>query len=384
MKLNFWICPVFALLSAITGCVSSGEIVPGEIWPDNNGVHINAHGGGILFHDGKYYWYGENKCDTTSTAQVGIMCYSSDNLTDWKFESVALPVSSDTTSEIVRGCIMERPKVIYNSRTDKFVMWFHLELKGMGYEAARAAVAVSDSPAGPFEYLYSVRPNRGFYPADMSSDGLDSLNALKAPESYRPWSDEWKEAVRTGLYMKRDMPEGQMSRDMTLFVDDDGKAYHIYSSEGNLTLHIAELNDDYTAHTGKYVRVDPAGHNEAPAIFRRNGRYWMITSGCTGWKPNRARLLTAENIWGPWERLDTPMKGENYELTFGGQGTFVLKVPGADDSYIFMADVWRPEFPSDARYIWLPVSFGDDGVPVVEWKERWTPEAGKRKCRILL
>ena len=27
---------------------------PGELWPDNHGVHINAHGGGILFHEGTY------------------------------------------------------------------------------------------------------------------------------------------------------------------------------------------------------------------------------------------------------------------------------------------------------------------------------------------
>ncbi len=30
---------------------------PGEIWQDNNGVHINAHGGGVLFHEGTYYWF---------------------------------------------------------------------------------------------------------------------------------------------------------------------------------------------------------------------------------------------------------------------------------------------------------------------------------------
>ena len=44
---------------------------------------------------------------------------------------------------------MERPKVIYNAKTGKFVMWLHLELKGQGYGPARAAVAVSDSPAVP-------------------------------------------------------------------------------------------------------------------------------------------------------------------------------------------------------------------------------------------
>ena len=90
-----------------------------------------------------------------------------------------------------------------------------------------------------------------------------------------------------------------MARDMQLFVDDDGKAYHIYSSEDNLTLHIAELSEDYLSHTGKYVRLAPAGHNEAPAIFKKDGMYWMITSGCTGWDPNEARMFSAPSIWGP-------------------------------------------------------------------------------------
>lgn len=124
----------------------------------------------------------------------------------------------------------------------------------------------------------------------------------------------------------------------------------------------------------EYVRVDPAGHNEAPAMFKRNGMYWMITSWCTGWKPNRVRLLYADNIWGPWTRLDTPMRGENADLTFGGQSTFVLKVHDKDDAYIFMADIWRPEFSSDARYVWLPIDFGEDGIPVINWQERWSAD----------
>ena len=52
---------------------------------------------------------------------------------------------------------------------------------------------------------------------------------------------------------KKDFEKGQMSRDMTIFVDDDGTAYHIYSSEENSTTHIAELTPDYTEHTGRCV-----------------------------------------------------------------------------------------------------------------------------------
>ena len=93
--------------------------------------------------------------------------------------------------------------------------------------------------------------------------------------------------MERGLFVHRDLEGGQMSRDMTLYVDDDGKAYHIYSSEENLTLQIAELTDDYLGHSGRYIRIFPAGHNEAPTIFKHEGTYWMICSGCTGGRPTR-------------------------------------------------------------------------------------------------
>ena len=290
----------FLLLTACTA-EPPKEIRSGEIWPDNQGVHVNAHGGGVLYHDGTYYWYGENKSDSTSSAMVGIMCYSSKNLTDWNNEGAVLPVVlNDSTSDIVQGCVMERPKVIYNEKTKKFVMWFHLELKGKGYAAARSAVAVSDSPTGPFKYIRSERINPGVLPFDMNETQRAMLDTLDAEKYKEWWTPMWYEAIHKGLFVKRDLQGGQMARDMQLFVDEDGKAYHIYSSEDNLTLQIAELSDDYLTHTGKYVRMAPAGHNEAPAIFKKSdGTYWMITSGCTGWDPNEARMFSAPSIWGP-------------------------------------------------------------------------------------
>ena len=134
MKKTFLGCLFGVLL--LVSCAQTEPMKPirsGELWLDDKGVHVNAHGGGMLVYDDTYYWYGENKCDSTSAAMVGIMCYSSRNLTDWKNEGVVLPAEmNDTTSDIIQGCIMERPKVIYNEKTKKFVMWFHLELKGKG------------------------------------------------------------------------------------------------------------------------------------------------------------------------------------------------------------------------------------------------------------
>lgn len=341
---------------------------PGEEWLDTDGRRINAHGGCILEHDGTYYWFGEHKSDTTHLAMVGVTVYSSKDLNRWKYEGVALSVDdADSDSDIRKGCIMERPKVIYNRNTGKFVMWFHLELKGEGYLSARSGVAVSDNVTGPYRFLRSGRINPGILPADFTEKDKALLDTLD-PENFIVESvhddntPQWREAVASGLYLKRDLAGGQMARDMTLMVDEDGTAWHIYSSEENLTLHIAELSDDYTSHTGRYWRMMPGGLNEAPAVFRHNGKYWMITSGCTGWAPNAARLFSADSITGPWRQHPNPCRGKGADVTFGGQGTFVLPV---GRQFVFMADIWRPECHSDGRYMWLPISF-DDGTPYLE------------------
>jgi len=359
---------ILTILYTLTLTAQDGVIRPGQLWQDTDGKHINAHGGGVLQHQGTYYWFGEHKAERTSNAMVGITCYASTDLTTWKNMGVALSVSQEKGHELERGCIMERPKVIYNPLTKKFVMWFHLELKHRGYDAARFGVAVSDRPEGPYQYLYSGRANAGKWPIEFSRREIEVADSFKMSDYQEWWTPRWMRAVRRGLFIKRDLAGGQMSRDMTLFIDDDGKAYHIFSSEDNLTIHIAELTPDFQHHTGRYTRLSPAGHNEAPAIFKHKDTYWMITSGCTGWEPNEARMFSAPSIWGPWVQHPNPCVGPRSEITFGGQSTFVL--PLTDGRFIFMADIWRPYHPIDARYIWLPITFNND-IPVITWQDEW-------------
>ena len=278
-----------------------------ELWPDQDGVHINAHGGGILYYNDTFYWFGEHKGERSNNALVGVTCYSSKDLVNWTNEGVALSVEEDPQSEIT----------------------------------------------------------------NMTQQEIDEMNALDPADYPQSWTPEWVEAVKKGLLFKHDFQEGQMSRDQTLYVDDDGKAYHIYSAEDNLTLNIAELTDDYTAHSGRYARIIPAGHNEAPAIFKKDGVYWMITSGCTGWDPNAARMFSATDIFGPWTQHPNPCTGEDADLTYHGQSTFILPVPGKKDAFIFMADNWRPRNPIDGRYIWLPILFREDGTPYLEFIPEW-------------
>lgn len=114
------------------------------------------------------------------------------------------------------------------------------------------------------------------------------------------------------------------------------------------------------------VSFRAGGHNEAPAIFKKDGTYWMITSGCTGWAPNAARLFSAPSIWGPWKQHPNPCRGEGSERTFGGQSTYILQLPG--NRYLFMADIWRPKSLMYSGYLWIPVRFDEEGMPYLTQK----------------
>lgn len=328
---------------------NTSHFFPGQEWKDDNNVHINAHGGGMLFHKKTYYWFGEHKVagKIGNTAQVGVHCYSSKDLYNWKDEGIALHVSNDVKSDIQKGCILERPKVIYNSRTRKFVMWFHLELKGEGYKSARTGIAVADKVAGPYTFIRSTRATPGKYPVNVGDWNTDINN----------------------LYV-RDLKGGQMVRDQQLFVDDDGTAYHIFASEENGTLHIAELTDDYLDYTGKWVRAFEGRFMEAPALFKKDGLYYFMGSGCTGWAPNAARSAVAPTIWGPWTELGNPCVGVDAEKTFHSQSTYILPVVGKKNAFIYLGDRWTPENPIDGRYIWLPIRFEENKFKI-EWMEQW-------------
>ncbi len=342
---------------------------PGDLWLDNNGKHINAHGGGILIYNNTYYWFGEHKTTGSlgNKAMVGVGVYSSTDLYNWKNEGIALKAVNDTTSMLQKGSIIERPKVIYNKKTKKFVMWFHHELKDQGYAAALTGVATADNITGPYTYVNSFRLHPGVLPLNFSKKEFDAVEMIKDRTD-----KNWKEKVVKGAYFKKDFEVGQMSRDMTLFVDDDETAYHITASENNQTLHISKLADDYLSVTNEYIRVFPGGRNEAPAIFKKDGKYYMFSSGLTGWKPNPGKSAVADHIMGEWTFLGNPCIGTEKEkaTTFWSQSTYVIPVIGKKDAFIFMGDRWTPKNPIDGRYIWLPVEF-ENNKPILKWQSEW-------------
>lgn len=312
--------------------ITNHTFKPGQIWLDIDGKPIQAHGGGILYDGEIYYWFGENKDGETLLDPekgflhridiIGISCYSSKDLLNWKNEGVALPADiNDPTSDLYPTKVLERPKVIYNPKTQKYVMWAHIDTAD--YQYARAGVAISNTPTGPYKYLGSLRPN-----------GFDS-------------------------------------RDMTVFQDKkDGKAYLIFSSEWNRTLHIVLLDDEYLHPTPEETRALIDMAREAPAMFQHDGRYFLITSGCTGWDPNMAEYAIADHPLGPWTTIGNPCVGLRSDITFNAQSTYVLPVANKPDAFIFMADQWKKENLCDSRYAWLPIRLEDDQL-AIEWLDSW-------------
>ena len=281
---------------------------------DTTGAVVHAHGGGVLKVGAFYYWFGENRnADNTFKA---VSVYRSTDLKTWEFRNNALTQSSAAELQVAN---IERPKVIYNSTTGKFVMWMHKE-NGKDYNEARAAVAVSDTVDGNYTWQGSFRP-----------------------------------------------PSGTTSRDQTLFTDDNGTAYQITATANNADLSIFRLNAAYTGYDALVANPWPGQFREAPALFKRNGVYFMLTSGTSGWNPNQQRYATATSITGPW----TAMADAGNATTYGSQTAFVLPVQGTSGtSYLYLGDRWGNSIGgtvNDSQYVWLPLTFPTNNTITLPW-----------------
>ncbi|MEV0319176.1 RICIN domain-containing protein [Streptomyces sp. NPDC050658] len=277
---------------------------------DTTGAGVHAHGGGAIKVGDYYYWFGENRhADNTFKA---VSVYRSADLKNWEFRNHALTQDSDPELDVAN---IERPKVIYNSETRKFVMWMHKE-NGKDYTESRTAVAVSDTVDGDYDWQGSFRP-----------------------------------------------PSGTTSRDMTLFKDDDGTAYQISSGSENADLFIYRLTADYTRFEKEVANPWPGNHRESPALFKRDGVYFMLTSGTSGWYPNQQKYATASSITGPW----TEMKDVGDATAYGSQTAYVLPLQGASGNgngagtgYLYMGDRWGNSMGgtvNDSQYVWAPLDF---------------------------
>ncbi|MFJ7175060.1 RICIN domain-containing protein [Streptomyces massasporeus] len=308
-----------ALATAGPARAAPQKITNGTQFTDTSGNPVHAHGGGVLKVGSYYYWFGEHRNADNTFRYVD--AYRSSDLKNWEFRNHVLSEASDP--ELATANI-ERPKVMYNASTGTFVMWMHKE-NGTDYGEARAAVAVSDTVDGDYT---------------------------------------WKGSFR---------PLGQhMSRDITVFTDTDGAGYMISAARENYDLQIYRLTADYTGIASLVANPWPGGHREAPALFKRNGVYFMLTSGATGWNPNQQQYATATSIAGPW----SAMKNVGDSTAYGSQTAFVLPVQGTSGtSYLYLGDRWGNSFDgtvNDSRSVWLPLTFSNATTMSMSWSPEVT------------
>lgn len=364
---------------------SDGTFTPGEPWFDTSGHVIQAHGGQVIISedaDGPlYHWYGEDRSHGYGSSP-GVHVYSSRDLYSWTDEGLALRAlataeeidtdpyftalyggySEEQKAAVVRdllttappessapAAILERPKVLHNAAQGTWVMWVHAdgpsETSDAQYAKANAGVAISESPTGPFRWI-------------------DSYRLHHAPEGEPNWQPD----------------NPGMARDMNLFLDDDGTAYIIYSSEENYSLFVSRLDEHFTALATPpdtavkgvdFIRPYIGAHREAPALFKRAGTYYLITSGATGWEPNPAQYATASEILGEWTDHGSPVSGVGAGDTFGSQPTNVIPVDPENGTFLYMGDRWTPSDLKNAPYVWLPLRFGEGSEMSLTWKDSW-------------
>lgn len=294
-----------------------GAILNGTVWYDQNGETVSAHGANIIFDDGRYYMFGEYKTDSANVF-TGFSCYSSQDLTYWRFEGIAFGQQSDGRMGPKR--VGERPKVLKCPATGEYVMLMHTD--NLQYKDPCTCYATSRSITGPYEFqgplLYKGQPVR-----------------------------KW---------------------DIGSFVDDDGSAY-LLVHHGS----IYRLSKDF--HSLDSCMVSGVrGIGESPAMLKKDGVYYWLSSHTTSWERNDNIYFTATSLSGPWtHRGEFCPKGS---LTWNSQCSFVL--PLANGTYMYMGDRWSfPRQRSAATYVWLPLKVDNGMLSIPEYMEAWNPQTGE-------
>lgn len=352
------------------------SIRPGQVWLDTKGERIQAHGGSVICVDGTYYFYGENKEKTDGKNGIwhwGVRAYASKDLYNWEDMGLIIPPEPEEEgSSLHPSSMMDRPHIIYNARTKKYVAWLKI----------------------------------------MNRDGTQTETVLTADRFLGPYIK-----VREGL-----RPLNMSAGDFDLAVAADGKAYY-YFERVHSEMICADLTEDYTDVTGFYSTHFPQPYppyvREATAHFLRKNKHYLITSGTTGYLPNPSQAAVADTWHGPYTVLGNPHPADATNTSFHSQISSVFKVPGKKDLYIACADRWLPgqmdlnydeyaelfelmfrpdgdksrleelrkRFPADtgdntsiADYVWLPLRFAEPdvehplGMVTIDWLDEWRIE----------
>lgn len=293
------------------------DIRNGAMWKDDRGIPVQAHGAGFVQVGDTWYMIGEDRSKDVSDINM----YSSKDLKNWTF--VGNIVSKDTHPALADGTrFIERPKIMYCAKTGQFVIWCHWE--GHNYEPSEAAVFYSDKIEGPYKFHWGGRPL------------------------------------------------GIASRDCNVFVDDDGKAYFISTTNGNRDLGLFELSDDYLDIV-KHTTLFAGQGREAPALVRVGDTYYMLSSACSGWDPNQCKVAWSKSLTSGWSWLESI----GNPIAFDTQAASILKVKGGDGtSYLYVGDRWQDPTLPESKTIIFPVDF-EDGTCVYDYRSQFSLDMGR-------
>ncbi len=309
-----------ALFPQLSAAATHALIKPGSAWRDAQGHAIEAHGGGILEYGHTWYWFGTDRNPKLNSSKRYVSCYSSHDLAHWKYQGHALVLSDP--EHLGPHWVLERPKVYDSPTTHHFVMYMHLD--NAHYRYAHVGVAESSHIAGPYHFVRSFQPL------------------------------------------------GLQSRDIGQFVDDNGKAYLIFESRPSGGFYVVQLSANRLS-VEKSATAFFHIPLEGGALVHYHGRYYVMGSHLTGWRPNPNVYASATKLSGPWTEFrkiapDSPD-------TYGSQSTFLLKVTGTNKtSVIFMGDMWQPKALWNSRYLWMPLQI-KDGKMTLPAPAPWTINA---------
>ena len=343
-------------------------IYPGQPWMDTKGERIQAHGGAVYYEDGVYYWYGENKEHTDGKNGIwtwGLKVYASKDLYNWEDRGCLIPpVLDDPNCALFPAKRVDRPHIIKCQKTGKYVCWIKLS----GPEAA-FTIWQADKLLGPYE------PVENLY-----------------------------------------NPGGHKAGDFDLIVDEESQKGYIYFDADHASMLCMELSDDYLQAEKEvamsYRNLTPPFTREAPALFEADGRKYMVTSGMTGYIPNKSDVAVSDGWEKEFASLGNPHMQDSSNASFNSQISKIFRIEGTD-RFVAMADRWLPEYHVDARvadlftrviagsydsehykateeerremyaanklktartqiadYVWLPIEF-IDGKPRLRWQDKW-------------
>jgi beta-xylosidase len=265
---------------------------------------------------------------------IGVVMYESEDLLNWRYEGVILEVSNDPESELYAPLRFERPKIIYNDKTGKFILWCHFVKypgnHGKGTGEADIGLAICDKVNGKYTWLGYSRP----------------------------------------------IDEHGWVRDMTIYKDFDGSAYLIYdrhisvpNSGDDRCLYVVKLSDDYLSFTDTYKRIESAAWREAPVILFKDGYYYIVTSGLTGWATNQAKAFRTKHLLDEWEDLGDPCVDDLTHTTFNTQGTNAFYISGTD-TQIIMLERHNTDNFLECSYVWLIPKL-ENGTVKIEYTKEW-------------